>query len=218
MIGMDPSSLAGSILGGLAKVIMAVRGAPAVVEADHFPEQPQLHCANCGRLVAPAQPERIFVRVHALNATQNLRIREAGLCRHIVARKHTIPVVPVGGRLGPNARSEVLQRFGERRSLPATVTADNMLSFNVPMPADLPNGIERGRKLRIWVGKPTLGGARFSESIELPDLAPPEPPKPRSCVVCQNEEFLRRPFSANRPGVNSGAASTRTSPRRRPTA
>jgi hypothetical protein len=206
---MDPGDVgrgAGGLLGGIAKLIMALRGRSPhfEVEATHYPEKLELPCTDCDRAIEDGHPEQVFVQVHALTSGHYRRVRAAGLCRgNWLTRKlrrhkatwHETAIKPVGGIPTTSSDSmrfdpEMLRRFGRRRDLPTTVKPDDPLCFNITIPADLPKGIKRGRKLRAWVGKPLKGGL-VSDPIVLPKLTPQEPPTPRRCSSCE--------FRLNRP-------------------
>lgn len=194
---------AGGLLGGIAKLIGALRGSSPhfEVEARHVPEKLRVPCSNCDRTAQEGKPEHFLVTVHALTSERYLRVRAAGICNSaMVVRRlrwlvrkpawHEVKATPFGGVDSPRFSPEILRRFGERRGLPATVEPGNPLSFKLMIPAEWPWGIQRGGKLRVWVGKPAKGGL-VSDVIELPHLDEQEP-SPKLCRQCQTLERARQ--------------------------
>lgn len=200
---MDPTGYgreAGSVLGGAAKLIVALRGTSShfEVEARHVPAKPRVPCSDCDRPAEHGALEHFFVSVHALTSGHYLRVRAAGICTCFApVRKlrqwwgkwsgkvawHELEAKPFGGHDSPRFSPEILRRFGQHRNLPATVEPGNPLSFKLMVPEELPPRIERGGKVRVWVGKPVKGGL-VSEPIELPQVEEQDP-LPRQCHICQ---------------------------------
>lgn len=163
------------------------------VEARLVPARVSVPCSSCHGEAEKGEPEQFFVTVHPLTSERYLRVRAVGICAPVaVDRKlrqlvrkpawYEVKAQPVGGVDAPNFRSDLLRRFGERRDLPATAEAGNPFSFKLMDPTEWPWGIERGGKLRVWVGKPAKG-VLVSDVIELPHLDEQEP-SPRLCMAC----------------------------------
>lgn len=200
----------GALLGGVAKVIVALRTAPSI-EATHVPEKPQVLCSGCDRTLEKGHPELIRITIHVLNADLDMRVHAVGVCPSArIWRKHKIEAEPTG-----------------RPFLPSTVTRGAPLSLDLLVSQVLSSGIERGRRLRGWAGGSTLWAAPFSSPIVLPKLSAPEPALPALCPTCQSDPGRGRrdvrAAAAGRAAVlperhdgTSGQRGRRAAPVRRP--